>query len=271
MSQVTEAPPEKDDDGKGGQTPPGVWVAIAAAVAIVATIFTTLGVEGDTLRRMVRNEPDATAEAISWVIVGAAIFLLPVLVKMLPLTGRWDVIVVVALYFASALAVVYGLTRVLTVAADSLNSRDMPGLSLQVTKSSPNAATIESEATAAAVRSSDKMLLRIYGVGADYTGDLRGTCQDGRTPTMDTPPAGSRLLQWGEAGPDKSGAVKITSSLVVDTSNLRHICAYAALIHDRNSNEPFQLSWSIVDLQNLTVVPAESAQAATPTATAPVP
>ena len=256
MNQATGTPSKKEDDDKGGaSTPPGVWVAVAAAVAIVATIFTTLGVEGDTLRRMVRNEPDSTAAAISWVIVGAAIFLLPVLWKLVPLTGRWDVIVLVILYLASAVAVVYGLTRVLTVAADSLNSRDMPGLALKVTKSSTSTATIESEATAAAMRSSDKMLLRIYGVGADYTGDLRAACQSGELPSVDTPPAGSRLLQWGEAGPDKAGAVKISDTLVVDTSNFRHVCAYAALIHDRNSNEAYQLAWSIVDLQNLAFVP----------------
>lgn len=256
MSQETESPSKKEDDDKGGaSTPPGVWVAIAAAVAIVATIFTTLGVEGDTLRRMVRNEPDATAQAISWVIFGAAIFLLPVLLKLTPLAGRWDAILLVVLYFISAAAVVYGLTRILAVAADSLNSRDMPGLSLKVTKSSANTATIESEATAAAMRSSDKMLLRIYGVGADYTGDLRAACQSGAQPSVDAPPAGSRLLQWGEAGPDKAGAVKIGDTLVVDTSNLRHVCAYAALMHDRNSNEAYQLAWSIVDLQNLAFVP----------------
>ncbi|MBU8866616.1 hypothetical protein [Paenarthrobacter aromaticivorans] len=257
----TETPPVAKDDDKGSpQTPPGVWVAIAAAVAIIATIFTTLGVEGDTLRRMVRNEPDATGTAISWVIFGAAIFLLPVLVKLLPITGRWISIVLAVCYFASAVAVVYGLIRVLNVAADSLNSRDMPGLSLKVTKSSSNAATIESEATAASIRSSDKMLLRIYGVGAEFTGDLRDACQDGQLPTVDTPPAGSRLLQWGEAGPDKAGAVKISDTLVVDTTNVRHVCAYAALIREHNSTEPYQLAWSIIDVQNLTSVPSGAGQ-----------
>ena len=124
----TETPPVAKDDDKGSpQTPPGVWVAIAAAVAIIATIFTTLGVEGDTLRRMVRNEPDATGTAISWVIFGAGIFLLPVLVKLLPITGRWISIVLAVCYFASAVAVVYGLIRVLNVATTTSPLTRGPG------------------------------------------------------------------------------------------------------------------------------------------------
>jgi hypothetical protein len=71
-----------ENNGESAKVPPGAWLAIGAAVPVVVAILAALGIQEDLLRRMVRNDPDGTAWAIGFVIVGASV---PVILVLVPL------------------------------------------------------------------------------------------------------------------------------------------------------------------------------------------
>jgi uncharacterized BrkB/YihY/UPF0761 family membrane protein len=134
-AQVAEGKKETE------KPPPGTWVAVSAALAVVVAIFTGLGIEEDILRRMVRNFPRATGIGISLVIIGASVPLVLLLLRTAKSSWRkW----VMRAKIGSAAAVVVGLVVVLWTGAESLNSRDMPAVSLTAVKSQSGAVTITS-------------------------------------------------------------------------------------------------------------------------------
>lgn len=243
---------------KGKEAPPGsplgVWVAASAALAVVVAIFAALGIEEDILRRMVRNFPDATATAISLVIIGASV---PVVLLLIRMSRPWVTVLLVILSIVSAFLVIIGMTRVLHIGADSLNSRDMPGLSLSAVKSESGSIIVTSEATASALRSSEKMLLRIYAVGTSDSEDLVTLCRSAQEPASAVPSSGSRVLQWGEAGPDGTGAAKVSQTLTINDDDFSFVCAYAALERAPDEDGKAYLAWSVVDLRSLTFAPLE--------------
>lgn len=249
--------------------PPGVWVAVSAALAVVVSIFAGLGIEQDLLRRMVRNDPDGVAWAVGLVIVGAA---LPVILLLVNLSGRraWATTLTSLVTVFSALLVVVGMINVLRTGTESLHSRDMPSLSLSAVKSPSGAVTVTSEAKAPALRSTEKMLLRIYGIGPSASEDLNvdSLCRGTRWPDIKGPSSGSGVLQWGESGPDKTGTASVQESLVVNSNDYRFVCAYAVLFNAPNE-QPYS-AWSVVDLRSLQAsTPAAAAPSSEPTAPAP--
>lgn len=248
-----ETPAAEDKEEPVRQPPPGVWVAVSAALAVVVSIFAALGIEEDVLRRMVRNYPEATAGAISLVIVGASTPLVLLLVRTTKGSRRKRGVAAVSV--VSAAGVIVGLVAVLWTGAESLNSRDMPGLSLTAVKSQSGAVSITSEATAAALRSRERMLLRIYGVSHSPSQDLAQDCQSPDFPALQVPATGSRVLQWGEAGPDKSGAAKVSETVVIKGDEFSFVCAYAILINDPREESYHALA--TVDLRSLTFVPSQ--------------
>ncbi|MFD1210652.1 hypothetical protein ACFQ36_01175 [Arthrobacter sp. GCM10027362] len=264
VASSPETEPSKNE-GTPEKPPVGVWVAISAALAVVVAIFTALGLEEDLLRRMVRNDPRGTAWAIGFVIVGASV---PVILLLIPKTRRWATALTAVVTILSALLVVTGMIKVLWTGAESLHSRDMPGLSLSAVKSSSGAVTITSEATAAALRSSERILLRIYAVGSSASTDLdvERLCRDVDWPASNVPSSGSRVLHWGEAGPDRTGTAKVSESLVINGDDFSFVCAYTALLWKPPKEEPYFAS-SVVDLRSLTFAPTETERIPTSTPT----
>jgi hypothetical protein len=249
----SSAPKSKEAPKKAPEKPaPGVWVAASAALAVVVAVLASLGIEEDILRRMVRNYPRATGFGISLVILGASI---PLVLLLLRTRRSWARKAVRGISIASAAAVVIGLVVVLWTGALSLNSRDMPAVSLSAVKSESGAITITSEATAAALRSREKMLLRIYAYSKSPGQDLPRDCQSGDIPGLEAPSTGARILQWGEAGPDKSGFAKVTETVAVNGDEYSFACAYTVLQNVEEDDNVY-FAWSTVDLRTLTYAPA---------------
>jgi len=250
--------PEKKPEKEPEKTPPGVWVAVSAALAAVLAIFTALGIEGETLRRMVRNAPDDTALAMTLIIIGAAITVIPLLSQ--PLVSLWPkaVWLIVASSALSGILVVAGMGKLVSTGAFSLNARETPSLSLKAVKSPSGVVTIDSEANAPSLRNREKMLLRIYGVGPSETAQPHDLCNSDGKPEASA--AGSRVLKWGESGPDKIGAAKVSESLVLNSTEFRFVCAYTALQGEENN--PYTDRWavSMLDLSSLAVLTPEPEQ-----------
>lgn len=250
--------PEKKPEKEPEKTPPGVWVAVSAAIAAALGIFTALGIEGETLRRMVRNAPDDTAQGMTLIIVGAAITVIPLLSQ--PLVSLWPkaVWLIVASSAVSGLLVVAGMGMLVSTGAFSLNAREAPSLSLKAVKLPSGVVTIDSEAVAPSLRNRERMILRIYGVGPSETAQPYDFCNSDSKPEASV--AGSRVLKWGESGPDKTGSAKISESLVLTSTEFRFVCAYTALEGEVGS--PYTDRWavSMLDLSSLAVLPPEPAQ-----------
>lgn len=255
-----DGPKNSANEAKG---PAGVWVAISAALVVVVAILAALGIEEDFLRRMVRNDPQGIARSIGFVMVGASLPVVLLLLRLFRGGKRQLAALTAVVAVASALLVVLGMINVLRAGADSLHSRDMPGLQLSVAKSSNGAVIITAEATAASLRSNEKMLLRLYGVGSSASDETMAAlpCLSSQELNIYAPQTGSGVLQWGETGPDKTGTAKISESLVVDGTKFSFVCAYAVLLNVQ-PGEPY-FSRSVVDLRSL----APAATVPTPTAT----
>ena len=87
--------------------------------------------------------------------------------------------------------------------------------------------------------------------------------RSGKEPALNVLPTGSRVLQWGEAGPDRTGAAKVSDAVVINGDDFSFVCAYAALVNA--PGEEGYLAWSVVDLRTLAFVPTDPQ----PTASAP--
>lgn len=251
MAEEDAKNPEKEP------VPPGAWVAVTAALGVVVAIFAGLGIEQDLLRRMVRNDPEGVAWAIGFVIVGASIPVILFVIRLI--RGRLAAVFTAVVSIVSAVLVVIGMINVLRTGTESLHSRDMPSLSLSAVKSASGAVAITADATAPALRSTEKMLLRVYGVGSSASEDLDldALCRNTQWPGIKASSSGSGVLQWGEAGPDTTGTAKVHQNLIVDGNNYRFVCGYAVLFNAPNE-QPYY-AWSVVDLRSLVVTPTTPA------------
>jgi hypothetical protein len=100
------------------------------------------------------------------------------------------------------------------------------------------------------------MLLRIYAYSRSPSQDLPRDCNSGDWPTLQVPATGARVLQWGEAGPDKTGSAKVSETVVINGDDFSFICAYAVLQNPEQEKKVY-FAWATVDIRSLTFLPVE--------------
>lgn len=237
--QSTESDSEK-------LSPSTIGTVMAVAGTLVVGVLASLGVAGNLLARMVRNDPVRSAQAMALVIVLVSALLITFLLgRKLP---PW----------APAIPVL-GLTAALVLTAwlgaRSQGTREIPSVSLSVTKSESGALTLTAKASSTSLHSDDKMLLRIVGLTKDFSADeelvavVDSECRRGSLIRLD--PRKSHLMAWTETAPNASGEAAVEQQIPLP-STLRYACAYAILGQRSRRLIPddpaFRSNYALVDL-----------------------
>lgn len=262
----------------GSGHPDKVRAAVLLALAAATAVFAALGIEGETLRRVVRNDPEGTATFIGLVIVGLSIPLIvlaPVVVgrrnQVQNADSKWEQVVNIV----SAGLVVLGLMGLVVMSASSLHEREMPTLSTSPAKVSGGTINIKYKATAPSLRSDEKILLRVVAFTSEIEEDnLSRLCLDPEVilPNSDnTDPEMEkrRVIYWGESGPNRAGEASVTADVSASTPDFRYVCAFTTLFNTDqavNAEERSYFAWSVTDLLN----PLDETQKA-PSTTTPTP
>lgn len=240
--------------------PEKIRAAALLALLAAAAVFTTLGIEGETLERVIRNDPRGTSYSIGAVIFGLSLPLLTLAPAAISgkNTSPGSVARLVWATRVSSLLVLGGLLSLVSISAASLHEREMPTLSTVATKASSDTVTIKYKAVAPSLRSNEKVLLKVVALRAEVEGqDLPRLCLDPgvllpNTDHLDPDFRNRRILHWGESGPNRVGEATVAMDVSVSNAEFRYVCAFTTLF---NTPEDFAkdldyFSWSVTDLLN---------------------
>lgn len=223
-------------------------IAIPLGIALIIGVFVSLGIEGDTLARLLRNSPGVVLVALVLAVLGVT---LPLLLSWLP-PGllKWVAV-------GSAVLLVGATVLALRVGVTGVGEREQPGLDLVALDVGKKSSTVQVTASALSLASDDRMLLRIvsFKKGTQFDDAWRAckyfTDPFGLTVTLPTeqPVPGARIVYWGATGPTATGTADTTYTFVVRTTKTRYACAYAVLSTSTGSDA--RSSTAMLDLRNL--------------------
>ena len=220
-------------NGKGGFSSLGTILGIAAT--LIVAVFAALGVSGNLLERMVRDDPMASRN-ILW--LGIAVVVLAAVITAIPnrhLSNEWVAVPVVGLGFVLVLAA--------HAAAVSQGKRENPSISLNLSRTQSGGLTLTAKATGSSLRSNDRMLLRVAAITRRLAvKELPGSTENNkRTELRDVTnqecklpelhpfkTSNARLLSWTETGSNVSGEATTEQTMPVPPK-AQYVCAWAIL------------------------------------------
>jgi len=271
---MTELPVDKgeasgsagDDRSAGrGSVVDRTRLAVPLALAVVASVFVALGIQGTILSRLLRNDPIAVAAAFALAIVGLAI---PVL--WMGATKRARSISQVA----GAGLVLLGTSLAVIVGTSSYSEREHPRVAFSGTLTEDrDLVRIKASASAPTLKSNEKMLLRVAAVRAgpqDVATEnevLKKVCKDNTHPPLyrfeDESPSPvkdpSTVLFWGDTGPDSRGIATNEVALFVSRKEFAYACVVVALTGRGQASEN-RYSWAVIDLSSVATAAQASSQ-----------
>ncbi|TFV87806.1 hypothetical protein [Blastococcus sp. CT_GayMR16] len=199
------------------------------AVAVVA-VLAAVGVAGDLLPRLVRNQPLWAALLVSAAVVSLFVMLI----------GRGPWLLVGTLLLAAALV------GVIFLGVGSLSEREIPHVTLAVTqKAEPLSTTVAVTGTATSQRSTETMLVQVLGFPSAVDPEvLSGACRGSRR-TDDAGDDQFSVLLWNESGPDQTGRSRVETTLDVPSDDFAVVCVGVFLRErDRNDAEDDRIAWA---------------------------
>ncbi len=255
---VKDKTPKPNNSSADGLSPSTIGTVMAAAGTLVVGVLAALGVSGNLLARMVRRFPLITFLILTAVIAFVSLLLVSTLLQeRLPVARVLSVVSVVGLAIALGFAAGFG--------ARSQTYRENPSVSLSVTKSEKSI-SVTAKATGSALRSDDRMLLRVLGLEGSFKSDAElaqkayDECRWGSL-LRHNPDVPQHVMAWIETGPNTSGDASAENTIPVP-SNLRYVCAFA-ILSPRGGDpvkNPGPRNWALIDLAYVTssTVPTSS-------------
>jgi hypothetical protein len=204
---------------------------LGIATTLVVGVFAALGVSGNLLARMVRNDPKSS----STILIGAimAVVLLAIVAAFHAVPNWFAVVPVIVLGITLAAAARTG--------AESLGKRENPSVLLNVSQMPSEGLTLTVKATGSSLGRGDRMLVRVAAItrplsvkeswyGDQWTTELKMvTNEECKRPELhprDIKTA--RLLSWTETGPNISGDAATEQTMPIP-DNAKYVCAWAIL------------------------------------------
>lgn len=235
-------------EGKGGDDSGALKDGLGLAAILIVGVLAAVGVSGDFLPRLVRND----GQSIS--------LLLMIAIGITGIAIVWPLLKKRSFF---KILVVLALTVVLIITASigrlSQEQREEPGVAIGVAASSPGNLIVTARATASGLRSNEHMLLRIVGIelaaleldadgkvlenplsdGKVLKNSLSDQCQSGDFPNA------TMILSWSETGPNTKGEAATDVSVRSKADQFGFYCAYAAL-QTRGEEAAGQFSWAVI-------------------------
>ncbi|WP_129590419.1 hypothetical protein [Cryobacterium aureum] len=233
LPSSAEDPPADHDPTQGAKGEAPLKVAVWLYFSLLIAVLAAIGIQGDILQRLIRNDPSLFAWAAITTIIGAA---LPVLFASN--LGRQSPVKVIATF--GAFLAVGGICWALWLGAQSITDREAPSLDFSVEKVDGGAVRVIAHASSTSLRTTETMLLRITAIRGDgvSTTDPWDLCASrGRLMTT-TDPSGW-VVAWLEKGPSATGVADIKWQSDIDITGVRYVCAYT-IPTPRNVRDNFQ-------------------------------
>ena len=194
--------------------------SVGAGAAVIIGLLAAVGVSGDLLERMVRNQP--------WSYLPVAGAVLAALLLLVPVHREIVRTVAIPLFAVSLLAAGF-------LGVRSLAEREQPQLSIALKHGAKGLPfVLDVKASATSLRSGESMLLRVIALKKGVKPDLASIEAVCNTPQF----ADSRkvsILSWTETGPNLKGEAKAELSMDAPTGSSFY-CAYAALRNRQGTN-----------------------------------
>ena len=217
-NQTTDQSPPKD----GGLTS-ATSLAIPVAYGLIVGVLGALGITGDVLTRLLRNDPERAAWS----------FMLAILAVVIPLVAHFalassseadrvsdrgriiiarsaDVVGGVLLVLAAFLAIFGGV--------DSIGAREHPDIQIINAARDSESAELTFTGTALSLRTDDRLILRVVAFKDVSAAEANESCRTGADPTPapdqnGRPLADFDLVALGDAGPTATGVATTSVSV----------------------------------------------------------
>jgi hypothetical protein len=206
----------------------GIRQAAVVGVGLIIAIFAALGIEGDTLTRLLRNRSNAVAWPL--IVVVLAIGVSSLFVTLSRSKGPWRGRRLTIGVSVAASILLISICVSIWVGIQGLAERENPAVTISVDNSAdPDRITIV--ATAPTLRSNEKMLLKVSAV-LEAGAEPYGLCASPDFNSDDK----QLLMLWHETGPSREGEATSTVSLEIPTQ--AHAVCVLATLWDRKKEEP---------------------------------
>ncbi|MGH3875868.1 MAG: hypothetical protein ACRDSK_02380 [Actinophytocola sp.] len=235
MPEGAEKDPSTGKNGdQQGAKPDGAPIGVTTTVTLIVGVFAVLGISGDYLPRLVRDDPDAVSVVVNIALAGAVAIAIGVAVGSFPSDKqRWWHHLSRWLAIAGALVVLGAAFRAVDVGTDSMRNREQPRVALSA-QTEGNTVTLTVDASGSGLPPEDAMLVQLIGLEdlSDPLQSERGTCEQSQVERAIEDGSSDRLLAWERLGPDSNGTVRGTIKVEVTANAFEGICAFGALADD---------------------------------------
>ncbi|SEN97230.1 hypothetical protein [Cryobacterium luteum] len=184
-------------------------------------MLAAIGIQGDVLGRLIRNQSQLFPWAIVVVLLGGALPFIGAVWKRTLLTR-------IGAALGALLLLLIGVSWMVWIGAESLALRDQPVVNLTATIAADGSVQVSADASRTSLKANEKMLLDVKTVDAGAGGTTLDWCRDSLV-SKHVEGAAGRSVYWEETGPSATGAAKDSIELVLDRGNARYLCARAAL------------------------------------------
>jgi hypothetical protein len=198
----------------------GLPIGVAATVTLVVAALAAVGITGDFVPRMVRDEPNFV-KAFMWIaLAGAAVIALAVVLR-----GTWGL----WLGFGGAIVVLVATAWAVSLGASSVADREQPRVVLSAATGEHDVVTISVDVSGAGLRPRDDMLVQVLGLKTlGRLDESISFCEQSQL-RMTVKPEDGELLAWERLGPDNKGNVNGTVKVEVIANGFQGVCAFGAL------------------------------------------
>jgi hypothetical protein len=231
---------------------------LGIAATLIVAVFAALGVSGNLLARMVRDDPYASRDILLW---GIGMVAIAALIAAIPKLPNWLIVVPVA-----GLGIVLGFAA--HAAAVSQDRRENPTIALSLSHAQSGGLTLTVKATGSSLKSNDRLLLRVTALtqrpaleelpgstANDKTSELEIVSnQECKRPELHPLNANSaRLLSWTETGANLSGDAAVEQTLSIPPK-AQYVCAWAILsARPPQPREDAPEDFALIDLEDMRV------------------
>ncbi|MDJ0338347.1 hypothetical protein [Cryobacterium sp. PH31-O1] len=203
-----------------GDLPVSARVALYGSITLALGVLAAIGIQGDVLGRLIRNQSQLFPWAIVVVLLGGVLPFIGALWKRPVLTRIGAAL--------GALLLLIGVSWMVWIGSESLALRDQPVVNLTATIAADGSVHLSADASSSTLKANEKMLLDVKTIDAGAGGTTLDWCRDSLV-SKHVEGAAGRSVYWGETGPSATGSATDSIELVLDRGTTRYLCARAAL------------------------------------------
>jgi hypothetical protein len=247
----SESSGEKDNGSNA------VRLAIPLGVGLIIGLFTSIGLQGEALQRVIRNTPSSVSTILTVAVIGVGVPALILILRYYLPENWWNhivtrILVGLVVIVGSVLLLIASINA-LRVGTTGIAERENPGLKLELSPRE-EALTLTVHAVAPTLSSDEKMLLRVSALSENVEGQA---ASDACRTTVIGSSRDAHVLAYVETGPGRDGNA-VDSVTVTVPASANAVCAYAILYdRDKLAAEDDRDTWAMVNRSGFPAVDSQ--------------